>query len=492
MNRTTLLSSLALGSVVAMSGCSKRMGHNVEDLTSVPNGPYAGHIAAIDGYDVYVTPASGSARTPKKAFDLYRTSVTGGARGIAYIPEQEAFVFTNPRVPGYLLRTNSWGKELDPLTVTYPEDYNHYHSEGLTYLPESAPKFGGKILMVGVQLDPEFEVRLFVLNLEGVVEDEIEFPDEIRQGWIASVAYDQKGGLWLSQGDNKIHHYDLDGKKLEEPVEVPDAQSLEGIASFNGALFVGDLFDGKLRHLDDQRQRHPEHDRVYEVGQGVTFPLALAWRNDLKEIAVQHLAPNGFRFIGTPINLDEVHEQFVLEKDATYESSMTWLDDEGVYAVLRKSSGEVWFVDPKGENKSTLDLSEHMPIVAIDYIPSRKQFALLTSTGDGQQELRLLSRDGSSIGEFSLKELSGLDTGVSMASYAFRDNIVFAVAQTPEEGNEIVAFDLDGLKHWSTNYRKELGIVYPSNLTAVDVEIHPSLAVSDAGSSKISVFSPSK
>lgn len=466
------------------------MGHNVEDMTSIPSGPLAGHIAALDGYDVYITPATGPARTPKKAFDLYGTSVTGGARGIAYIPEQEAFVFTNPRLPEYLLRTDAQGKELARLEITYPDDYVHYHSEGLTYLPKDAPKFGGKLLMVGVQLEPEFTVRLFVLNLQGLVEDEIIFPDEIRQGWIASVAYDHKGGLWLSQGDNKIHHYSLDGTKLEEPVEVQDAQSLEGIASFNDALFVGDLFDGKLRNLDCQRKRHPEHDRVYEIGQGLSFPLGLTWRSDLKQIAVQHLAPNGFRFVGTSVELDKVTAQFTLEKDDTYESSMTWIDNEGVYAVLRKSSGEVWFVDAQGEIQSTLDLSAHMPIIAIDYIPSRNQFAILSSISDAEQELRLLERDGSEVGEFSLGVLSGIDSAVSMASYPFKDNLVFTVAQTPEDGNQMVAFDLDGKIHWSKDYRKDLGIVYPSNLTGIDMEFYPSLAVSDAGSSKITVFSP--
>lgn len=480
----------AFFATIALSGCSQRMGHNVEDLTSVPSGPLAGHVAALDGYDVYITPTTGSPRPPTKAFDLFDTSITGGARGIAYLPEQEAFVFTNPRVPGYLLRTDSRGNELDPLKLTYPEDYVHYHSEGLAYLPKHAPKFGGKLLMVGVQIEPEFAVRLFVVNMQGVVEDEINFGDDIRQGWIASVAYDLQGGLWLSQGDNKIHHVDLEGNKIEDPVEIKDAQSLEGIASFESGMFVGDLFDGKLRHLDAKRQRHPEQDRNYEIGKGVSFPLALAWRNDLKQIAVQHLVPNGFRFVSTPVNLDEATKQFTLEKDATYESSMTWIDSEGVYAVLRKSSGEVWFVDTAGKTQATLDLSAHMPIEALDYVPRQNQFVILTSSSDDQQELRLLSRDGQAVGEFNLKELSGISSGVSMTSYAFGDKVYFAVAQTPEQGNQIVAFDLDGTQHWNMNYRKKLGIVYPSNLTAIDMELQPSLAVSDAGSSKIAVFSP--
>lgn len=478
---------------VALTGCSQRMGHNVEDLTSVSNGRFAGHIAAVDGYDVYVTPMSGPARAPKKAFDLTQTSITGGARGIAYIPEQRAFVFTNPRKPEYLLRTNAQGQELAPLSITYPEGFVHYHSEGLAYIPKRAPRFGGKLLMVAVQVEPEFAARLFVLSLQGEVEDEIELEGDVGQGWIASVAYDERGGFWLSQGDNKIHHFDFNGQKLEAPVEVSDAHSLEGIASTRrGGLFVGDLFDGTFRYLDRQRRRQTARDRSYDIGQGLTFPLGLAWRSDLKQLSVQHLSPTGFRFAGTPVELNAASEYFELEKDATYESSMTWIEKEGRYAVLRKSSGELWLVGPDGEIQDKLDLSEHMPIVAVDYLPSRGQFILLAGSKELGQELRLVTREGSAVGEFDLQALSGIDHAVSMASYEFQDQIGVVVAQTPEEGSAMVAFDLDGRRRWSLNYRETLGIVYPSNMTAIDMDIVPSFAVSDAGSSKIAVFSPTK
>lgn len=482
---------MTISGALGASACSSRMGHNVEDLTVIESGPLAGQLAALDGYDVYLSPTQGSPKAPKKAFDLHKTSISGGPRGIAYVPELASFIFTNPRKPEYLLRTDAKGKELSPLKVQYPSDYKHYHSEGLTYLPHCAPKHGGKILMVGVQLEPEFKCRLFVLNLEGIVEDEIQLEGDLHQGWIASVAYDQQGGLWVSQGDNKLHHFDLDGKKLQEPVEVADAHSLEGVATTkDGSLFVGDLFDGQLRHLDKNLKRNFEHDRVYAFGHGASFPLALAWRPDLKRIAVQHLSPKGFRFVHTPVDLKSVEERFILEKDATYESSMTWIDSEGRYAVVRKASGEVWFVNDDGAKTDMLDLSEHMPIVALDYIPSQQQFALLSGATDDEQELRLLSRDGTTMGEFDLMALSGIKSAVSMATYTSKGKPVFVIAQTPEQGNALSAFDLDGTVHWTLDYRKELGVIYPANTTVIDADVLPSFAVSDPGSSKISVFTP--
>lgn len=466
------------------------MGHNVEDLTTITSGPLAGNVAILDGYGVYVTPARRSGTEPVKAFDLYGTSISGGPRGIAFVPDQSAFVFTNPRKPDYLLRSDVQGNELTPLKLRYPEGFIHYHSEGLTYLPAHAPRYGGKLILVSVQLEPEFKCRLFVVSTKGVVEDEIVLEGNLHNEWIATVAYDARAGLWVSQGDNKIHHFDLSGKKLGEPVEIGDAQSLEGIAGLaDGTLFVGDLFDGKLRRLNKKLERDEKDDREYTVGNGVSFPLALGWRSDINRLGVQHLAPTGFRVIDTTPELNEVREEFVLEKDSTYQASMTWIDEEGLYAILRVSSGELWMVDPQGNKVSTLDLSAHAPIQAIDYIPARRQFAVLSGAVGSKQEIHLVTRDGTAVGEFDLNELSGIHSAVSMTTYTWNASPAFVVGQTPEEGTEFVAFDLNGDRLWRMDYRDELDIVYPANMSAVDGKFVQAFAVSDPGSSKISLFS---
>lgn len=482
---------LAVGCALVISGCSKRMGHNVEDLAMITQGPLAGQVASLDGYDVYLSELRGTWGSSHKAFNLRNTSISGGPRGIAYNPKTRAFLFTNPRKPSYLLRTDERGRELPALPLQYPDDYQHYHSEGLAYIPESAPRFGGKTLLIGVQLEPEFKCRIFVVNDQGKVEDELTLEGSLHQEWISSIAYDQNGGLWVSQGDNKIHHFDLNGQKLGDAVEIPDAQSIEGLASnAKGQVFAGDLFDGKVRVLDQDLQRLPERDSSYEIGAGMTFPLAITFRPDQHRLSVLHLGKKGFRVANTGLDLKQVSEQFVLEKDATYQSSMTWVEREGRYAVLRASSGEIWFVDEQGTTQDTLDLSAHMPIQAIDYLPSTGQFALLCGDIAQGQEIHLVERDGSESGEYELAALSGIDQAVSMASYQHAGRLTFVVAQTPEQGSSMRAFDLEGARYWDLDYRKALGIVYPANLTTVDMEIVPSLAVTDPGSSRISVFIP--
>lgn len=482
-------SLLFAAGLMSLSACSKRMGHNVEDLTTITSGPLSGQVAILDGYEVFLTPSRRTGAKPVKAFDLYGTSISGGPRGIAYIPEQSAFVFTNPRKPKYLLRSDLQGRELPPLELRYPEGFVHYHSEGLAYVPADAPKYAGRIIMVSVQLEPEFKCRLFVVNTQGVVEDEIVLEGNLHNEWIATVAYDARAGLWVSQGDNKIHHFDLNGKKLGEAVEIGDAQSLEGIAGLaDGTLFVGDLFDGRLRRLDQKLQRDQEDDREYTIGDGVSFPLALGWRSDIHRLAVKHLTPNGFRVVDTTPELNEVREEFILEKDSTYQSSMTWIDEEGVYAILRVSSGELWMVDPQGNKVSSLDLSAHSPIQAIDYIPSTKQFVLLRGAVGSKQELHLVTREGTAVGEFDLSELAGIDSAVSMASYHWGSAPAFVVGQTPEAGTQFVAFNLNGDRLWQMDYREELDIVYPANLSSVDGNFVQAFAVSDPGSSKISLF----
>lgn len=489
-HRLASLMVSAAGLLLA-SGCSERMGHNVEDLTYVSNGPLAGHIVSLDGYDVYSAVVDGRKVRPRKVFNLQGTSISGGPRGIAYIPQQRAFVYTNPRKPDYLLRSDLHGNEIEPIRLSYPDGFVHYHSEGLAFIPPDAPRFAGKLLMVAVQVEPEFRARIFVVDLSGAVVDELILEGDLHQGWISTISYDNRGGVVVTQGDNKVHRFDLQGKKTGEPVVVEGAKSLEGIAvTAEGSFFVGDLYEGHLRALDKNLAPEPKRDRSYKVGKGVTFPMGLVWRPDLQRLVVEHLSPDGFRFVEMTMGLKQVKPQFSLEYDATFESSLGWIAEEGVYSVLRASSGEVWMIRPDGTKTGTLDLSDHMPILSLDYVPSRQQFVLLTGKKDGEaQEIHLVNRDGTAAGEMDLAELSGLENAVSMTAYIGHKGLSFLVAQTPEFGSKMVSFDLDGTRLWELDYRSELGLVYPANLSALGGAASLGFAASDPGSSRITVFS---
>src|SRR5687768_5959703 len=71
-----------------------KLGNYIEDLDFISNGPFAHHLVAIAGSEVYGMPATtNSDRAMRKLFDFRRMAFVTPPKGFAYMPTERLFAF---------------------------------------------------------------------------------------------------------------------------------------------------------------------------------------------------------------------------------------------------------------------------------------------------------------------------------------------------------------------------------------------------------------
>src|SRR5215212_1274531 len=120
-----------------------RLGNNVEDLAVITNGPFAGEIAVLDGYDVRAVPVAGARRTqPHTLFDIKGLGFPGFPSGMAYLSPEKSFGFVDQSDNDTLAVSDSSGTLRDLREITYlpdsPVGPPQCGSEGLVYLNADA------------------------------------------------------------------------------------------------------------------------------------------------------------------------------------------------------------------------------------------------------------------------------------------------------------------------------------------------------------------
>ncbi|TPV92885.1 MAG: hypothetical protein B7733_23285 [Myxococcales bacterium FL481] len=472
-------------------GCARRLGHNVEDIEYISSGALNGHVVVLDGYDVY-SAAPGdppSSQSLERQFDLRGTGVTWGPRGVAHISDEDVFVFNNPREIDELLLTDAQGNPRPAIEITYLGD-TPYHTEGLAYVPEGEPRFGGKLLLAAIWFGEAMTTRILVIDRDGVVSDEIALEPPYDENWIGAVEYLPGGELLISQGGDALHRFDLDGNLLAGPTLVEGPGSIEGVAVTEaGYVVAAGYYGGKLPVLGPALEPVDEATLHHDLGEGVSFPLGLTYRPDQDAFVMQHVSLDGFGFVAVEKELGAVQPQFVLDSDVTNLSSLAWIPGDKLFAVLRVGAGELWMVDAAGTVVEKLDLSLYGPLREIDYIPSWDQFVLVSAAEDEQTALHFLDRAGRSVGRMDLGG-GEIESILSLAVAETPFGPTFVVADAPEFSTTMAAFDSRGDRLWSRDYREAFNVMHPDSLTAFREGMFTGLAAADSGSSEIVLFHP--
>jgi hypothetical protein len=75
----------------------RRLGNNSEGMTTIHAGPLNGTIAIMDGTDVIAFANGGQGRIPPRVlFSVLGLPINVGPRGIAYMDDEQRFIFDDP------------------------------------------------------------------------------------------------------------------------------------------------------------------------------------------------------------------------------------------------------------------------------------------------------------------------------------------------------------------------------------------------------------
>jgi hypothetical protein len=269
-----------------------RLGNQVEGLTFVPTGPYADHIVFIDGDQFFGFPAEGRGNSQKRLlFDFSKLGLNAPPRGVAYIPEEKVFVFTDPAVgPTTTLHlADNQGNPAGAVVFIWPEDWTAAapYPEGVVWVPRSAPRYPGCFIFSGIETGFPFERALFVIDRTGKLVAKITANVDpfLVDFYITGLAYSD-GKLLAGLIDNSLWELDLDGNVLYGPMTIPDAQDIEGIGVLrSGRIVLTSFGNGRMIYLDSNFVRLPEV-RNFRVGFGLSTVINAAWDDATSEFLV--------------------------------------------------------------------------------------------------------------------------------------------------------------------------------------------------------------
>jgi hypothetical protein len=270
-----------------------RLGNQVEGLTFVPTGPYADHIVFIDGDQFFGFPAEGQGNSQKQLlFDFSKLALIAPPRGVAYIPEERLFVFTDPSptAPTTTLHlTDHKGNPKGAVIFRWPEDWAAAapYAEGVVWVPPSAPRYPGCFIFSGIETGFPFEYALFVVDRKGnfVAKITANVDPFLFNFYITGLAYSD-GKLLAGLIDNTLWELDLDGNVLLGPMTVADTQDVEGVAVLpRGRIVLTTLGSGRMIYLDSNFVRLPE-EKDFHVGFGLSSVINAVWDDATSEFLV--------------------------------------------------------------------------------------------------------------------------------------------------------------------------------------------------------------
>lgn len=261
-----------------------RLGNNTEGATAITNGPNAGQVGVIDGWDVVAIPIDGKGRDAHKLFDVKSVPWSAFASGIAYIPTERTYLFDDQGDFSTIQAVRDDGTVLPARTVTYLPGFDTdtlFATEGMTYLPNGSPwpdSFARALTLTfdgGVTLVPDIEI----LARDGTVEQEIEIPGLPQDdAYLSGVTYLGADTFAVTTANSHLWRIGVDGTVLGPAVTVRDANEIEGLASFaDGRVYTADYTAGKLLALDRDLTRVPARDRHFEIGVGVSRSFDGFW-----------------------------------------------------------------------------------------------------------------------------------------------------------------------------------------------------------------------
>lgn len=490
----------------------KRLGNTTEDITFITNGPSANSFAVMDGYEVLIVPSSprGIWVPPGKSFDLRGLGILVAPRGIAYLESEGLFVVNDIRQRSTLFLADIKGQPMGTRTIQYPDGYMPQHLEGIT---TRKSRTGEQLIMSALQLNPTLESRLEVLDLvdRSTYQTVLEIrPDKpVGVSFVTGVCSITAPRLpptpafpLLVSFDNIIQRINSDGHLIGEPVEVEEANSIEGLVQMGTNFFAADAHAGQLFGFDQKLNRLPDLDRKYKIGVGLFNSAGLTWNPSTD----QHLLisssvdrpPTNLLMSTLPPSLDSASLLVDLPAGGFgFARRMTYVPEDKLIAVAHNMNPQaILLFDNSGVLVETIVLTVGRPL-AITYIPTTSEFVVRVTDPGKEQTLFVLSRSGKLVRTI---DLSGTDIR-SVAALTFFNpdhksggQFLIVDAPTPNDPTIVnLAFltDFDGVPLTKLDYRQELGILLPSDVATITTgENAGALSIVDRTSNEVVVFVP--
>jgi uncharacterized protein YjiK len=444
-----------------------RLGNNTEDITFVGNGPLAGTVAILDGYEVRgLLPKGDGAH---KLFDVRRLGIDVSPRGITYIESSGLFALVDGVQQTKLFLSDDHGKPRGTRTIQYLNNFLPDFLEGLAYIPKGAKLFPNHILMSAVIFNPQAS-RIEVLRKDGKVEAEILPAAPLGSSYITGVGYLAPDRILVTTG-NTIWEIDFAGNILAGPVTLYGVTDIEGIAQLSGGNIVAaDYAAGTIFFFDRNLNRLQGKDRDYKIGVGVSVPAGVAWNTDTYEHLVAHANPP-LEIVTIPSSLDDATQVVDLARYGfDGRQHLTYLPDEHLIAATNHNSPQaIALFDNGGNLFQEIDVSGIGSPSAIAYIPTTKQFAVTFQQNPVQ--LSILDRSGNLVRTIDLSTLgiSRVD-GLTFFDPADQSGGKFLMVvndATQLFRQFVMIIDFNGNLHRKFDIRKTFGLLGAGDVSTI-------------------------
>lgn len=375
-----------------------RLGNTVEGITFINNGPYAKHIAIIDGQNLYAVPAEGRGNTPfKKLFNFTTVGFSIAPRGLAWIESEKLFIFTDATIGGLSTTfrfSDHHGRPKGSIVFNWPDDFVDAapYVEGIVWMPPDAPRYAGNFIFIARPTASD-SPTLFVMDRAGQYVDRIPFNtySEMPDYTIDPIGLAYRSGhLLLGDISGNLWEIDLDSNFVRPPVFFNDATDIEGVAVLaTGRVAITSHCNGKLIYLDGNLNRLPEQ-RSYLAGFGLSTASTVAWDNTNNRFGVyfNDLEPTAGLPQLAAISPDLKSTQLILDmapNAGNFYGRMDYLPS-GVWAMPRRAPRprKIQFFNELGTSDGPLIGNDGMQpqdnLVAFSFIPDAWLFAVRRAT----------------------------------------------------------------------------------------------------------------
>jgi hypothetical protein len=480
-----------------------KLGTTIEDLAYISSGPFAKHIALIDGYEVRGFPvATSSDRAIRTFFSLLDMDINTPPRGIAYIETERLFAFLDVTDSTKLRLTDHLGHAQATRTLQYLGGEIPAWVEGLEYLPPTAALYPDHLIVCANYEDWDnnwYTSRLVIFRRDGQAVAEI-YPPAWADDILYSVAFKAPDRLLIG-GEFFIDTIDFAGSSVV-PAIYPEEYP-EGLAQVPDGRIVA-TEGAKLRFYDSNLVRLPQDDRDAGTGAGLIFPHGTAWNSDTG----QHLV-----LAFTEESNGDMETTQVAALSSRFDSGtrvvdlgllpylpyirkrgMTYMPDEHRIAVALRRWGafpaEIALYDGNGAMVETINIAVALTGAGspsdITYIPGWRQFAVVASLQP--TKLKIIDRTGAFVRDIDFSSIGiGYIGGCAYADpeqsgagqFLVFDWYSTRACLTDFNGNLLAEFD----------YREELGLLDVLGACAITSGRHAgAFAVVDEDSSQLVIF----
>lgn len=366
-----------------------RLGNEVDGMTYVSTGPYAGTIAIQDGMQVIGFPADGRGNAPSRTlFDFSKLGFIAQPTGMGYISDEKLFVFTQNTQnspTATLSLADAQGNPAGTVVVNWPQEFidNNSYPEGIVWVPYGESRYAGCFIFAAIQqFGPENS--FLVVNRSGEVVAKIT-PD-IDQSTVyfypTGLAY-RNGHLLVGDINSNLYEFDLDGHVLAGPIHFDDGFDLEGVtvATRSDRIALTSNANAKLIFLDSFLHRLPE-ERSYRVGFGLSNAFDVSWSNSTSEFLVNAVAiettANLPQMAAISSDLTSARTVMSLSEFLSPPLHFEYLPDTSELALFHRSPlpRGYHFADLNGNQTGFTTVPTSLVPNTFTYIPSTQQFAI--------------------------------------------------------------------------------------------------------------------